>query len=273
MPLYQSVNGFAMEAGNYDYDFSGALDGVTIGADYPFENCLRAGILFNIGGGYARGSGELNATKNDMSFWGIGAYGGWNQNNFGLTVDVGYTSTYNELRQNISGMGDINELKSDFNAWALSAGLRAEYKIITSELDVIPHAGFRFYNIHVDSYDVKSQGTVVDGDSMTQNIWTFPVGVALTREMEFENGWSFKPVLDLNVIPAAGDIKAKSKIHFTGTNREAELDTKMMDYVTYGGTIGLEFGKENFSLGVNYNAQFGAESSAHGVFGTFRYEF
>ncbi len=80
-------------------------------------------------------------------------------------------------------------------------------------------------------------------------------------------------MVDLNIAPMAGDVKAKSKIQFTGTGTEAELDTKMMDYFTYGGTAGIEFGNGNFSVGVNYNGQFGAESSAHGVFGTFRYEF
>ena len=51
------------------------------------------------------------------------------------------------------------------------------------------------------------------------------------------------------------------------------LDTKMMDYITYGGTAGIELGNDAVKLGVNYNSQFGVTSSAYGVFGTFRYEF
>lgn len=273
LPLYQSTNGFGMEAGNFDYDFNGALGGVAVGADWTFENAFRAGLLFNIGGGYARGTGDFNETTNDMNFWGIGAYAGWSKNGFGLTADVNYTSTFNELKQDLpSGMG-WNELKSDINAWALSAGLRAEYIFQTDALDIIPHIGARFINLNVDSYDIKNSGTVIDGDSITQNIWKFPIGVSLTKDIVMDSGWHVKPLLDLNVTPAAGDVEAKSKIRFTGTGTEAELDTKMMDYITYGGTAGIEFGKDNFSFSVNYNGQFGAESSAHGVFGMFRYEF
>ena len=115
--------------------------------------------------------------------------------------------------------------------------------------------------------------TVLYGDSFAQNIWTFPIGVSFTKDYEFTNGWKAKLLLDLNVIPATGDIKAKSKIRFSGLGQEAELDTKMMDYITYGGIAGIEFGNDSISFGVNYSGQFGAESSAHAVFGTLRYEF
>lgn len=274
MPLYQSTNGFGMEAGNFDYDFNGALGGVALGADYTFEDMLRVGLAFNIGGGYARGTGELNKTTNNMNFWGIGAYAGWTKNNFGLTADVNYTSTYNKLKQELPSQMQMSDLKGDVAAWAISTGLRAEYKFATDYLDIIPHAGFRFTNLNTDSYTIKSSGgSVVNGDSMEQNIWTFPIGVSFSKKYELANNWNVKPLLDLNVTPATGDIKAKSKIRFSGIGQEAELDTKMMDYITYGGTAGIEFGNDTVSIGVDYNGQFGAESSAHGVFGTLRVEF
>lgn len=273
LPLFQSTNGFGMEAGNYDYDFSGSLGGVTIGADYTFEDSLRAGILFNIGGGYLKGGGDLAKTTNNMNFWGLGAYAGWNYENFGLSADVNYTSAFNKIRQDLEDMGNMGELKLDGTSWALSTGLRAEYVFNTEALDIIPHAGFRYTNLTMDDYDVKGGGTVIKGDSFTQNIWTFPLGVAFSKDIPLQNGWSMKPMLDLNITPAAGDIKAKSNIRFTGTDTQAQLKTKIMDYVTYGGTAGIEFGNDSVSVGVNYNGQFGAESSAHAVFGTFRYEF
>ena len=273
MPLYQSSNGFGMKAGNFDMDFSGGLGGVAIGADYTFDNAIRAGITFNIGGGYAQGSGDLNETTNNMNFWGIGAYAGWTPGNFGLTADVNYTSTYNKLEQDLPASMQMGKLKSDVTAYAISAGLRGEYKIETSALDIIPHVGVRYMSLNTDEYDVKSGGTLLKGDAINQNIWTFPIGVAFSKQIETGNGWHFKPSLDLAVIPAAGDIDARSDVRFTGTGTKAELDTQTMDYVSYMGQAGLEFGNETTSLGVNYNIQLGAKSTAHGVFGTFRYEF
>ena len=273
MPLYQSSNGFGMKAGNFDMDFSGGLGGVAIGADYTFDNAIRAGITFNIGGGYAQGSGDLNETTNNMNFWGIGAYAGWTPGNFGLTADVNYTSTYNKLEQDLPASMQMGKLKSDVTAYAISAGLRGEYKIETSALDIIPHVGVRYMSLNTDEYDVKSGGTLLKGDAINQSIWTFPIGVAFSKQIETGNGWHFKPSLDLAVIPAAGDIDARSDVRFTGTGTKAELDTQTMDYVSYMGQAGLEFGNDTTTLGVNYNIQLGAKSTAHGVFGTFRYEF
>ena len=273
MPLYQSSNGFGMKAGNFDMDFSGGLGGVAIGADYTFDNAIRAGITFNIGGGYATGSGDLNETTNNMNFWGIGAYAGWTPGNFGLTADVNYTSTYNKLEQDLPASMQMGKLKSDVTAYAISAGLRGEYKIETSALDIIPHVGVRYMSLNTDEYDVKSGGTLLKGDAINQSIWTFPVGVAFSKQIETGNGWHFKPSLDLAVIPAAGDIDARSDVRFTGTGTKAELDTQTMDYISYMGGLGLEFGNDTTTLGVNYNIQLGAKSTAHGVFGTFRYEF
>ena len=273
MPLYQSSNGFDMKAGNFDMDFSGGLGGVAIGADYTFDNAIRAGITFNIGGGYAQGSGDLNETTNNMNFWGIGAYAGWAQNNFGVTADVNYTSTYNKLEQDLPASMQMGKLKSDVTAYAISAGLRGEYKFETNVMDITPHAGVRYMSLNTDEYDVKSGGTLLKGDAINQSIWTFPIGVAFSKQIETGNGWHFKPSLDLAVIPAAGDIDARSDVRFTGTGTKAELDTQTMDYVSYMGQAGLEFGNDTTSLGVNYNIQLGAKSTAHGVFGTFRYEF
>lgn len=39
------------------------------------------------------------------------------------------------------------------------------------------------------------------------------------------------------------------------------------------GQAGLEFGNDQLSFGVNYQLQANEKSTAHGVFGTFRYEF
>lgn len=274
MPLYQNQNAWSMEAGNnYDLKWHGGLGGVALGGDYTFDNALRAGIAFNIGGGYAEGEGDLAKTTNSFNFWGLGAYAGWAMENFGVTADVNYTSTYNKVKQELPGAMQMRELKSDITAYALSSGLRAEYKFNTQYVDIIPHLGVRYMYVNTDSYDVKSSGTVMHGDETSQNIWTFPIGVTFSKQVETGNGWYVKPNLDLGVLPATGDIDAKSKIRFTGTGTKAELDTRTMDYMSYTGGLGLDFGNNNLSFGLNYNIQASEHTTSHGVFGTARYEF
>ena len=274
-PLWQNQHGWGMEAGNLDYGFSGNLGGVSLGADYTFENAIRAGITFNIGGGYAETSGgDLNSTENNMSFWGLGAYAGWNYENFGLMADVSYTSTWNQLKQELDPGMRMGDLEADVQATAISAGLRAEYKLETSVLDVIPHVGVRYMSLNTWGYDVDANGgTVMEGDGFHQDIWTFPVGVTFSKDFTLDSGWSVKPSIDFSVIPAAGDIKAKEDVRFTGAPTTAELETQMMDYLTWQGGVGLEMGNDTMSFGVNYTLQAGQHTTGHGVFGSFRYEF
>ena len=274
-PLWQSQHGWGMEADNLDYGFNGNLGGVSLGADYTFENAIRAGITFNIGGGYAESSGgDLNSTENRMSFWGLGAYAGWNYENFGLMADVSYTSTWNDLKQEMDGRMGMGDLEADVQASAISAGLRAEYKLETSVLDVIPHIGVRYMSLNTWGYDVDADGgTVLEGDGFHQDIWTFPVGVTFTKDFTLDSGWSFKPSVDFSVIPAAGDIKAKQDVAFTGLPGSYEVETQMIDYLTWQGGVGLEMGNDTMSFGVNYTLQAGQHTTGHGVFGSFRYEF
>lgn len=274
-PLWQSQHGWGMEADNLDYGFNGNLGGVSLGADYTFENAIRAGITFNIGGGYAESSGgDLNSTENRMSFWGLGAYAGWNYENFGLMADVSYTSTWNDLKQDMDSRMGMGDLEADVQATAISAGLRAEYKLETSVLDVIPHIGVRYMSLNTWGFDAESNGgTVLEGDGFHQDIWTFPVGVTFTKDFTLDSGWSFKPSVDFSVIPAAGDIKAKQDVAFTGLPGSYEVETQMMDYLTWQGGVGLEMGNDTMSFGVNYTLQAGQHTTGHGVFGSFRYEF
>lgn len=274
-PLWQSQHGWGMEADNLDYGFNGNLGGVSLGADYTFENAIRAGITFNIGGGYAESSGgDLNSTENRMSFWGLGAYAGWNYENFGLMADVSYTSTWNDLKQDMDSRMGMGDLEADVQASAISAGLRAEYKLETSVMDVIPHIGVRYMSLNTWGFDAESNGgTVLEGDGFHQDIWTFPVGVTFTKDFTLDSGWSFKPSIDFSVIPAAGDIKAKQDVAFTGLPGSYEVETQMMDYLTWQGGVGLEMGNDTMSFGVNYTLQAGQHTTGHGVFGSFRYEF
>ena len=274
-PLWQSQHGWGLDAGK-DYGFNGNLGGVSLGADYTFENAIRAGITFNIGGGYAESSGgDLSSTENRMNFWGLGAYAGWNYENFGVMADVSYTSTWNQLKQDLdSRLGMGNKLEADVQASAISAGLRAEYLLQTSAMDIIPHIGVRYMSLNTWGYDVDTHGgTVLEGDSLHQDIWTFPIGVTFTKDFALDSGWSFKPSLDFTVIPAAGDIKAKHDVHFTGLPGTYEVETQMMDYLTWQGGVGLELANDNMSIGVNYTLQAGQHTTGHGVFGSFRYEF
>lgn len=273
MPLYQSNNTWGMKAGEFKTGYTSDLGGVALGADYTINDAIRFGVAFNMGGGYAQSHGDFNKTDNSFNFWGVNLYGGWTQNNFGLTADVGYTGNYNKVKQELPSSMQMNDIKADVTSSAITAGLRGEYKIATEAVDIIPHVAVRYMSLKTDSYDAKSNGTVFSADESFQNIWTFPIGVTFAKEIENSSGWTFRPQVDLQVIPAAGDVKAKSKVRVPGIDASADLSTRVMDDISYGGGIGFDVRKDNVSFGLNYNIQASEHSTAHGVFGTVRYEF
>ena len=166
----------------------------------------------------------------------------------------------------------MSNLKADVTSHGWNKGLKAEYNFNPDALDIIPHAGVRNLGLVTDD-DVKSGGTVFSVDESTQSIWTFPVGVSFAKAFETESGWQIKPQLDLGVIPAAGDVKARSKARIPGVDSQAEMKMQVLDYATFDGGLGFELGKGDFTLGLNYNLQASEHRTGHGVFGSLRYEF
>jgi hypothetical protein len=275
MPIYQNNNVWGMKAGGFKTGYNSSLGGIAIGADYTFQEMFRIGAAFNVGGGYAKSRGDFSSSENHATFWGVNLYGGWAANNFGLSVEGGYTGSYNALRQDLPSAMGMAQLKGDVNSQAWHAGLRAEYCFETPVLDIIPHAGVRWTGIHMDSYKVTSGGgTVFSVDDSYQSIWTFPVGVTFAKTFVGESGWSFRPQVDGGVIPAAGDMKSRARVRLPDVAGSADLKVQQVDYVTFDGTAGFEVANgKGFSLGLNYNLQLSEHRTGHGVFGTLRYEF
>lgn len=274
MPIYKTSTGWNMDAGNGNYDFHGGIGGIAIGGDVTYEDILRAGLSFNIGGGFSKSGGDFAQTINNVNFWGLGAYALWAFGNFGLSADVNFTSSYNKLKQDGSEFSSWRDVKADAQAWVLAAGLKLEYRLTTDLLDIYPHLGVKYHYLNVDDYDIKSGGkTIMRGDSFNQNIWTFPVGIQAGKEFALENGWNLKPLADFRITPTAGDIEARTTSRLGDGSNEMTFHTQMMDYVTFGGSLGLEATKGDFTLGVNYNIEAGAKSVSNAIFGTIRYEF
>ena len=275
MPLYQNNQVWGMKAGNFKTGYSSSLGGIALGADYTFQEMFRIGASFNVGGGYAKSTGDFNSSESHSSFWGLNLYGGWSMDNLGISIDGGYTGTYNDLRQDLPAAMNMAQLKGDVNSDAWHAGLRVEYRFETSILDIIPHAGVRWNGVHMDSYEVKSGGgAVFKVDDSYQSIWTFPVGVSVAKTFGNESGWSFRPQVDAGVIPAAGDVKSTARIRIPGVAGNSDLKVQQVDYATFDGTAGFEVANgQGFSVGVNYNLQLSEHRTGHGVYGTLRYEF
>ncbi|WP_308775611.1 autotransporter outer membrane beta-barrel domain-containing protein, partial [uncultured Bilophila sp.] len=95
----------------------------------------------------------------------------------------------------------------------------------------------------------------------------------LSRDFETASGWKVKPRADLSVVPATGDLKVRTKAKVPGVAASDTVKARMMDSVSFDGTLGLEVGKDNVSFGLDYGIRASEHKTDHGVNLSFTYKF
>ena len=271
--LYGAEHARNLGAGSLDGGYNADFGGIVFGGDYAFGD-FRVGMALNAGSGTARSRGDFNATKNDFDLWGMNLYGSWSRDQFNIVGDLGYSANKNEVKQDLPTTMQLGQLRADVDTGVLTAGLRGEYRFETDWADVTPHVGVRYYNLRTDGFTSRiDDHDVFRVGRDTQEIWTFPIGVSFSRDFETSSGWKVKPRADLSVVPAAGDLKAKTKVRVPGVAASDTIKARMMDSVSFDGTLGLEVQKDNISFGLDYGIRASEHKAGHGVNVSFTYKF
>ncbi len=255
----------------------GNYGGIAFGADTQIGEVaggkVRAGIALNGGGGKSETRGTATSTENSYNFGGINLYSGWNLNNLNVMASLGYSIGDHDVKMNLPSSMQMGQAKADIDTGVFTADLRAEYQIKTNWLDILPHAGVRYTSLHTDSYNLKVNGSTLNNvKSDTQNIVQFPVGVTVTKNID-AGGWNIKPQADVSVIPAAGEKKAFTKVHFSGVDATDGFNTRIMDSTSWAGMVGVQAEKGNLSLGLNYGVQASSHETDQGVRFTLGWKF
>ena len=271
--LYGAEHARNLGAGSLDGGYNADFGGIVFGGDYAFGD-FRVGMALNAGSGTARSRGDFNATKNDFDFWGMNLYGSWSRDQFNIVGDLGYSANKNEVKQDLPATMQLGQLRADVDTGVLTAGLRGEYRFETDWADVTPHVGVRYYNLRTDGFTSRiDDHDVFRVGRDTQEIWTFPIGVSFSRDFETSSGWKVKPRADLSVAPAAGDLKAKAKTRVPGVAASDTIKARIMDSISFDGTLGLEVQKDNISFGLDYGIRASEHKAGHGVNVSFTYKF
>ncbi|WP_027940424.1 autotransporter outer membrane beta-barrel domain-containing protein [Anaerobiospirillum succiniciproducens] len=262
-PMYKSVDADGFNAQGASYGSEVDLAGVAFGTDTVNGN-MRFGAVFNIGSGDADGKGNGNGLKDEFDYYGFGIYSAMGFGNFALVGDASLTVISHDVKGfDLHGKADTK---------AVTMGLTGQYTFATPAVDVTPHLGARFVRLDTESYDLNSaKGTIATTDFDVQNVFSVPVGVTLSKAF-VAGGWSLAPNADLTLTFNSGDTEAKSTTTFTGA-RAIDLNSEVMDEVTYGVTLGLgaQYGAFGTSFGINYT---GSENTdAFGVNAQCRYMF
>jgi len=273
-PMWQHFSARDLDAGQFKHGYSGNLGGLALGADTSVGGGGRLGLMLHAGGGQAESRGDFRPTENEIRFWGAGLYGSWDFGNFSLALDAGYTNTENELEQKIDAALAMPTLRADVDSDVWEAGVNGAYRIRTSAVDIIPHAGVRGTFARTEDYDVKSgSDTVMHSKPSSRQILTLPVGVRAERKVQTSNGWNVRASVDVTAVPALGDVKSDDRVILTGLPGSYAMETEIMDKFSVRGGVGLEISKDNMSLDLGYTVRASRHSHSHGVFAMLRYEF
>ena len=240
-------DGFDSEGVSYGVDVD--TTGVAFGGDFEFTPQLRAGVLFNIGSGDAKGKGQASTASSDFDFYGLSVYAGYNVDRFAVVADVSYTKIDNEVKAFITD----ETIKADSTATNMSLGVNAQYTFDFNQMAVTPHMGLRYSMIEADDYSITDAGSF-SSDKMS--VISVPVGVTIAQAYASEN-WIVTPYADFTVTGNFGDNSYKGSFKWANVaNLTTDTDTEVMDNFSYGLTLGIngETGNLGMSAGLNYTS-------------------
>ena len=257
--LYGNPRSSDLNAGNLSYGQNSKFYGLMMGGDKAWQTehgTLRSGAAFHAGNGDSDSRGDVNATHNDFSFWGVTLYQNWNQDRWNLTGDVSLTQTSNDVDQKQPGWMEAgNKLKANVDGMLFSAGVRGEYLIETDVLDIIPHAGVRYNQLTTEAFDTKNgqDERVFHTDKGTQNIWQFPVGVKVAKTFALDSGWKMSTQADAGVVAVTGDRESQNTLRTVGISGSDTIRAEIMDDTAFNGQLGVKMQKGTMTFGVGYN--------------------
>lgn len=240
-------DGFDSEGVSYGVDVD--TTGVAFGGDFEFTPQLRAGVLFNIGSGDAKGKGQASTASSDFDFYGLSVYAGYNVDRFAVVADVSYTKIDNEVKAFITD----ETIKADSSATNMSLGVNAQYTFDFNQMAVTPHMGLRYSMIEADDYSITDAGSF-SSDKMS--VISVPVGVTIAQAFASDN-WIVTPYADFTVTGNFGDNSYKGSFKWANVaNLTTDTDTEVMDNFSYGLTLGIngETGNLGMSAGLNYTS-------------------
>lgn len=240
-------DGFDSEGVSYGVDVD--TTGVAFGGDFEFTPQLRAGVLFNIGSGDAKGKGQASTASSDFDFYGLSVYAGYNVDRFAVVADVSYTKIDNEVKAFITD----ETIKADSSATNMSLGVNTQYTFDFNQMAVTPHMGLRYSMIEADDYSITDAGSF-SSDKMS--VISVPVGVTIAQAYASDN-WIVTPYADFTVTGNFGDNSYKGSFKWANVaNLTTDTDTEVMDNFSYGLTLGIngETGNLGMSAGLNYTS-------------------
>ena len=278
-PIYQNSRVRDMESGSSKAGYNANIGGASLGFDYTAayndKTDIRVGVQVHGGGGNSHSVDTISYASNDSDFIGGGIYAGvrreMGSGALYVAADLSYTATDNETEAHTNAGG----IEADVDSNTFMAGLSAQYDINVNSFIVSPGIGVKYIHLNTDDYHSKVFGEAFfDTKIESQNVLSIPVSIGIAKNFILNNGWNISPSARLGVTFNAGDLDSDSISYLVGTNANPlSLSTTVLDDVVGNGTVGIQFGKNKISFGLDYSLDVSEHVTNHTVGAMVRYSF
>ncbi len=278
-PIYQNSRVRDMESGSSKAGYNANIGGASLGFDYTSayndKTDIRVGVQVHGGGGNSHSVDTISYASNDSDFIGGGIYAGvrreMGSGALYVAADLSYTATNNETEAHTN----VGGIEADVDSNTFMAGLSAQYDINVNSFIVSPGIGVKYIHLNTDDYHSKVFGEAFfDTKIESQNVLSIPVSIGIAKNFILNNGWNISPSARLGVTFNAGDLDSDSISYLVGTNANPlSLSTTVLDDVVGNGTVGIQFGKNKISFGLDYSLDVSEHVTNHTVGAMVRYSF
>lgn len=278
-PIYQNSRVRDMESGSSKAGYNANIGGASLGFDYTAayndKTDIRVGVQVHGGGGNSHSVDTISYASNDSDFIGGGIYAGvrreMGSGALYVAADLSYTATDNETEAHTNAGG----IEADVDSNTFMAGLSAQYDINVNSFIVSPGIGVKYIHLNTDDYHSKVFGEAFfDTKIESQDVLSIPVSIGIAKNFILNNGWNISPSARLGVTFNAGDLDSDSISYLVGTNANPlSLSTTVLDDVVGNGTVGIQFGKNKISFGLDYSLDVSEHVTNHTVGAMVRYSF
>lgn len=252
------------------------IGGIIAGIDRSFDENRHVGVAWMAGTGSASSKGSASHTKNDVDFWGLSVYGGYDRDNWNVMGNVSYAHFDSDIDQSLpSSLQMGNKLRADVSSHLWSAGVRGEYRIrFDNGVSLLPHAGLRYDRIVTSGFQTKAdEGAVFNTRRDTQNIYSLPLGMGIQGAFVNKDSWTFRPQADLTAIFATGDVRDRTRVSAVGLDATDSISTRIVDRSSVAAGVGFDMQKGNKSFGLHYDALYSSRQMWQGLMAKVVYKF
>ena len=268
-PSYHYCDSSGLSNDRLDYGLELELYGLSLGGDIALGAHSRIGALFSLGDGKVDGAEVATGVSNDFDYYSLGLYGSYELEPLTLVADLSYSAVSHELSA-ATAAGPMNAAV-DSSSW--SAGVQAQLKFELGAFTLSPHVGLSYQHLRFDDYDLNYGSTTCAHHSAeSMQLWSLPLGLTLASELS-TGSWSFKPSLDLSLIPAWGDTDQDSTVRWIGLARDYRTTSAIIDELTYEATLGLSAQSGALALGLELGYSGSEHSDGIGLSAHAHYRF